>query len=118
MGTCVMALGLLVFIGTMRSQGNKGIGGHISFWKAPCGIKKRKGNSPYADYQSAVSKKTEEERARDTHLTNLPPFFFGLELFDFELFQKQSALIPYFEQPQPPEDVPSDLSEQHPVFFP
>ena len=27
MGTCVMALGLLVFIGTMRSQGNKGIGG-------------------------------------------------------------------------------------------
>jgi hypothetical protein len=26
MGTCVMALGLLVFIGTMRSQGNKGIG--------------------------------------------------------------------------------------------
>ena len=31
--------------------------GHISFWKAPCGIKKRKGNSPYADYQSAVSKK-------------------------------------------------------------
>lgn len=54
----------------------------------------------------------------DTHLTNLPPFFFGLELFDFELFQKQSALIPYFEQPQPPEDVPSDLSEQHPVFFP
>ena len=92
--------------------------GHISFWKAPCGIKKRKGNSPYADYQSAVSKKTEEERARDTHLTNLPPFFFGLELFDFELFQKQSALIPYFEQPQPPEDVPSDLSEQHPVFFP
>lgn len=92
--------------------------GHISFWKAPCGIKKRKGNSPYADYQSAVSKKTEEERARDTLLTNLPPFFFGLELFDFELFQKQSALIPYFEQPQPPEDVPSDLSEQHPVFFP
>ena len=117
MGTCVMALGLLVFIGTMRSQATRHWG-HISFWKAPCGIKKRKGNSPYADYQSAVSKKTEEERARDTHLTNLPPFFFGLELFDFELFQKQSALIPYFEQPQPPEDVPSDLSEQHPVFFP
>ena len=92
--------------------------GHISFWKAPCGIKKRKGNSPYADYQSAVSKKAEEERARDTHLTTLPPFFLGLKLFGFEPFQKQSALIPYFEQPQPPEDVPSDLSEQHPVFFP
>ena len=92
--------------------------GHISFWKAPCGIKKRKGNSPYANYQSAVSKKAEEERARDTHLTTLPPFFLGLELFGFEPFQKQSALIPYFEQPQPPEDVPSDLSEQHPVFFP
>ena len=111
-----MALGLLVFIGTMRSQGNKGIGD--IFLSGKLRIKKRKGNSPYADYQSAVSKKTEEERARDTHLTNLPPFFFGLELFDFELFQKQSALIPYFEQPQPPEDVPSDLSEQHPVFFP
>ena len=76
--------------------------GHISFWKAPCGIKKRKGNSPYANYQSAVSKKAEEERARDTHLTTLPPFFLDLELFGFEPFQKQSALIPYFEQPQPP----------------
>lgn len=113
-----MASDLLVFIGTMRNQGNRGIGDIFLSGKLRVELKRRKGNSPYANYQSAVSKKAEEERARDTHLTTLPPFFLGLELFGFEPFQKQSALIPYFEQPQPPEDVPSDLSEQHPVFFP
>lgn len=113
-----MASDLLVFIGTMRNQGNRGIGDIFLSGKLRVELKSAREIPLTQTINLPFLKKAEEERARDTHLTTLPPFFLGLELFGFEPFQKQSALIPYFEQPQPPEDVPSDLSEQHPVFFP